>query len=78
MNAADLCMNQVLLQDQGKLMISPLVHLVSFGIWADTELKIKTLFYCIWNSISNCQNISPQLDNGIIESSRMEKNSKIT
>lgn len=32
MNAADLYVNQVLLQDQGKLAVSPLVHSVSFGI----------------------------------------------
>lgn len=75
MNAADLRMNQTLLQDQGKLTISPLVHLVSFGIWADSELKIKS-FYCIWNGISNYQNICSQLD--ILESSRIEKTSKIT
>lgn len=39
MNAPDLYVNQVLLQDRGKLAVSPLVHLVSFGIWADTKLK---------------------------------------
>jgi len=36
-------MKQVLLQNQGKLAVSPLVHLVSLGICADTKLKKNPL-----------------------------------